>query len=1005
MPDLPSGTVTFLFTDIAGSTALWERDRAAMREAVARQLAILQSLISAHHGVLYKTVGDGTQAAFGTAEDALRAALASQRALLAEDGGERGPIRVRMALHAGEATPDDRGDYLAVPLNRLSRILAAGHGGQILLSQTVQQLSRGTLPAGATLQDLGEHRLRDLLEPELIYQLLHPDLPDAFPPLKSLESRPNNLPRQPTPFLGREREVDEVAALLQRPEVQLLTLTGPGGTGKTRLALQAAAELLDEFPDGAFFVPLATLTDPALVPSAVATALGIREEGGRSVTETVRTSLEDKQLLLLLDNCEHLLDAAPVVGAWLAAGAGLRVLATSRAPLRLQAEHEYPVPPLGLPRRKPPPTPEQLSQYEAVRLFIARAQAVRPGFAVDNDNAPAIAEICWRLDGLPLAIELAAARVRMLPPEALLARLEKRLPMLTGGARDLPARQRTLRDTIAWSHDLLDANEQTLFPRLAVFAGGFTLEAAEAITNDDGTLDAFGGVERLCEHSLLRQDEGIAGEPRFHMLETVREYASERLTTSEDEEIVRNAHTVFFVILAETARPKLSGPEEGHWSGVLEAEHDNMRAALARTIDDSPQLACRLVIALTLFWCNRGYVAEARDWAERALVGSGAVPALMRAQLLDAIAFIAFIQSDLEASHQFATESLSLFREAGNQEGISSSLITLSALALDYGDIKRATTLAEKALATARDLDDPSTIARALTKVTDIIMADDEQRAVELYREALAINRTLNNQRAIAFVLSRLGVLAELSGDLDEAELLYRESLTIHRDLGHRRLTTFPLSGLARIAFLRGDLEAAESLHREAVELGRAIGDRQVLAGSLADVARVLLERDEPERAEDLAAEGLALARTLPDRWTLRYTLAMCAMIAEELGDITRATSLHAEALPIVAELDEEGSVAHHLEGIARIAINAGEAERAVRLLGAADSLREAHPLEIIWWWKGLREQARHAHAVTSARKALGDQRFTAASDAGRALSLDVAAAEGQALAAELEGR
>src|SRR5215207_10059582 len=314
MPVLPSGTVTFLFTDIEGSTALWERDRAAMREAVDRQLAILHSLITAHHGVLSKTIGDGTQAAFASAEEALRAAVASQRALLAEDWGEIGPLTVRMALHAGEAAPDAHGDYLAAPLNRLARLLSTGYGGQILLSQTVQQLSRGALPAGSELRDLGEHRLRDLLEPEHVFQLLHPDLPAEFPPLKSLESRPNNLPLQPTPFLGREQEVQHIVDLLRRPEVRFLTLTGPGGTGKTRLAVQAAAELLDDFTDGVYFVPLAPLTDPALVPSVIADALSIREEGGQPLADRLRDFLSARTLLLVLDNVEHLVDAAPAVG-------------------------------------------------------------------------------------------------------------------------------------------------------------------------------------------------------------------------------------------------------------------------------------------------------------------------------------------------------------------------------------------------------------------------------------------------------------------------------------------------------------------------------------------------------------------------------------------------------------------------------------------------------------------------------------------------------------------
>ncbi len=999
----PRGTVTFLFTDIEGSTALWERNRQAMLATVARHLDVLGEAITAHGGIHFKTVGDAVQAAFPTAPAALAAALAGQRAILAETWPTGEPLRVRMALHAGEAEPDSHGDYLAPALNRLARLLAVGHGGQILLSQAVQQLVRDAVPEGATLRSHGEHGLRGLRETEQIYQLLHPDLPGSFPPLRTQGSGPSTLPRQPTRFLGREREVAAIVDLLQQPGVQLLTLTGPGGTGKTRLALQAAEDLAGAFPDGVCFVPLAPLTDPALLPSVVANALGIQEAGGRSPADAVRERLRHQRVLLVLDNVEHLLAATPVIGEWLGACPGVQILATSRAPLHLQAEHEYPVPPLGLPRRKPPPAPEQLSQYEAVQLFISRAQAVRPGFVVDNASAPAIAEICWRLDGLPLAIELAAARVRMLPPEALLTRLEHRLTMLTGGARDLPARQRTLRDAIAWSHDLLDPEDRTLFARLSVFAGSFTLEAAEAVTKGDGLLDVLSGVERLCEHSLLRQDAGTGGEPRFAMLETVREFAAEHLAATVEQDSIHTEHTRYFLTMVELALPHLSGPEERRWLATLAAEQDNLRAALAQVVATDPELAARFISAMTRYWSNRGELTEARDWAERALVTADAVSPVWRAELLLAMCTIRFQQGDGDAANAFATQALDLFREIDGQPGISTALKMLSAVAFVQGDLVRARALAEESLATARALGDPDTIANALVMLADIPpTGDDDPRPATLFREALGLSRASGNQRAIGFALSRLGYLAELQGDLAQATALYEESLAIHRELGHRRHLPVALGGLARVAQAQGDLDAAEALHREAADLARAVGDRQSLAASLEMLASVILERGDPARAEVVATEALAIARVLADRWVLIASLGTMALVAEDQQQFAAAASLHGETLRLAVDLDNERLVAHVLEGIARVAIGAGESAQAVRLLGAAETLWAHQPPGSVPQWGSPRETQRLGPAREQARAALGEDGFATSLQAGRALASAPATAEALALAAAL---
>ena len=491
-------------------------------------------------------------------------------------------MRVRMALHTG-AAEEQGGDYFGPPLNRVARLLSAAHGGQVLLSLPTQELVRDVLPLDSELRDLGEHRLKDLARPERVYQLVAPDLPADFPSLRTLESRPNNLPMQPTLLVGREREVEDVRGRLLAPEVRLLTLTGPGGTGKSRLALQSAADLIEEFEDGVFFVALATLTDHTLVTSSVAQVLGVRESGDQPLLEGIKDYLQDKRLLLVLDNFEQVLEAAPQAGEILSAAPRLKVLATSRIPLGIYGEREYAVPPLAIPDPKRLPTLEVLSQYEAVRLFIERAEATKAGFEITSENAPAVAEICARLDGLPLAIELAAARIKLLPPSSILARLTNRLKLLTGGARDLPERQRTLRGAIEWSHTLLDEGEKTLFARMAIFSGGRTLEAIEAVCDAQGDLpmDAFDSVSSLVDKSLLRQEEGPEGEPRFMMLETIHEYAREKLRESGEAEEIGHAHARHFLGLAEEA--ELTGPEQAWWLERLEAEHDNLRTTLART--------------------------------------------------------------------------------------------------------------------------------------------------------------------------------------------------------------------------------------------------------------------------------------------------------------------------------------------------------------------------------------------------------------------------------------
>ena len=993
MPDLPSGTVTFLFTDIEGSTALWERDRSAMAIAVERHLTLLRTAIETHDGVLFKVVGDAVWAAFGTAPAAVAAALDGQRALLADGFPEVGGLRVRMALHAGEAKPDERGDYLAPALNRLARLLAVGHGGQVLLSPAVRHLAQDALPAGAALHDLGEHRLRDLLKAETVYQLLHPTLPDAFPPLHSLEARPHNLPTQATPFLGREREVAEVVALLRSLDTRLLTLTGPGGTGKTRLSLQTAAELLDAFPDGVFFVPLASLADPVLVPSAVAEALGVPEQGGRPVVEVLRDYLAEKKFLLILDNCEHLLTAvADLVADLLAACSGLTVLATSRAPLRLRAEREWQVPPLALPwRPPPPPTAEQLSPYAAVRLFVERARAIRPDFALDNASAPAVAEICWRLDGLPLAIELAAARVRLFSPEALLARMEKRLPLLTGGPRDAPIRQRTLRDAIAWSHDLLDLDEQAVFRRLAVFAGGFTLEAAEAVANSDGGLDIVGLVERLCEHSLLRQEDGAGGEPRFGMLETVREFAAERLIESGEEEATRDAHAEFFAVVAEQARTGMEGPDETAWHVRLTAEHANVRAALGWLLERrEAETALAMAVGVRRFWEFRYHYAEGIAWLERALSAVGPAPTRVRGWGLRSLSNLVFVSGDAPRAAALAEEALAIFRSEGDDAGVSIALASLAIVRTALGEVAAARAAAEEGLAVSRRIGDTRGEAFALRGIGFAAsVAGDLPAAAIAHETALAAFRQLGEHWAVLSTLTELGWVEMRQGNLRRARELGEEAKDQARAEADLPLEHYADILLGRVALEQGELDRADGLLTGATDGFAALGEDVWAATSALTLAAVAARNGEPERARKLAVRAVSVHRASGTPIVRAEALMEAAGVLADLGDAPAAASLFAEALGLTRSGEFRLVETEAIEGMAWVATAIGDATRAARMLGAAAAMREATE-------GGMPPSLRRRLEATeaTARAALGADAFAAASAAGRTLGQEAAAAE-----------
>ncbi len=1048
MAERPGGTITFLFTDIEGSSQRWREQPAAMKTALARHDALLRQAIEDPGGFVFKTVGDAFYGAFPTAPDALQAALWAQRALFAEHWQGLDPLRVRMALHTG--TADEReGDYFGPTLTRVARLLSAGNGGQTLLSQVTYELVRDHLPPDVELRDLGEHRLKDLARPERVYQVVTPDLPADFGPLHTLDRRPHNLPVQPTPLIGREAETRQVAALLRRPEVRLVTLTGPGGTGKTRLGLQVAADILDDFADGVVFVALASVTDPALVGHTLAQTLNIREQTGRPPLDSLKDYLRDKQLLLLLDNFEQVVEAAPLVAEVLAAAPRLKALVTSRVVLRVSGEYDFDVPPLALPPttddRRPPTaggrrmTDEtgdtkyeiRITQYEAVRLFIERATAAKADFAITNENAPAVAEICHRLDGLPLAIELAAARIRLLSPQAILARLagsagQTPLRLLTGGSRDLPARQQTLRNAIEWSYHLLDEADKTLFRRLAVFAGGCTLDAIEAVCADDegrrteegrgGTKDGvtqanpldpsplvlgrpsfvlrpdaiLDGVESLVAKSLVRRIETAeaADEPRFGMLVTIREFGLEQLAASGEAEEVRQRHADFYLRLAEEAQAGLHRPGQLTWLARLDAEADNFRA-LMDWAQATGALEQGLHCAVFLFpaWFMRGSLAEARRWFEGFLAQTSPTEtSLARAVALFGVGAFAAKQADFVTALSDLTESVALLRQLGEERFLTLALLFLGDVEFERAGYTVARAAYEEVIALARRRGDTWTLATALTHLGEHLTVTSGQldAAQRLSEESLALLRRLGDRWGQMLPLSHLARLALLRGEYPSAQRSQQEILAIAREFGDLLSMSSATEALAGLALLQGDLTRAEEYYTEALRLLQQVGSRQGMGYMDIRLGDVAYAQGRLDRAGELLHESLSISQERGDEWTSTEALRHLARVRLAQGQTAEAARLYADSLARCHANGDVYCVAESLAGLGGVAAAQGEPLRAATLYGAALALHDAHGLPV---WPP--DRAEYDHQVTPARARLDPAAFAEAEAAGRAMTLD----------------
>jgi predicted ATPase/class 3 adenylate cyclase len=892
---LPTGTITLLFTDIERSTHLLQQLGSRYASVLTAYRDQLRTALQQWNGYEVDIQGDSFSAAFARATDAISAAVAAQRSLTTHSWPEGVAVRVRMGLHTGEPERSSVG-YTGLDVHYAARLMNAAHGGQVLLSRTTQELIAHDLPEGVSLRDVGEYHLKDFRGPKRLFQVVIAELPADFPPLRTLDARFNNLPVQLTSLIGREQEVVAVCSLLQRTDVRLVTLMGTGGIGKTRLGLAIATELLDMFADGVCFVPLASISDPVLVVPTIARLLGLEHThtGPWSVQvdmEYLKAFLQEKHFLLVLDNFEQVVLAAPDLTELLVTCPHLNILVTSRATLHLEGEHEFPVPPLAFPKCIQFPASEDLVQYAAITLFLQRALTVKPDFALTKANIHAIATICKHLDGLPLAIELAAARVKVLPPQALLQRLTHRLAVLTGGTQDVSARQQTLRNTIAWSYNLLDAAEQRLFRRLAVFVGGCTLEAIESISDafEHGAAGVLDGVDSLIDKSLLQQTEQEGDEARFVMLETIREFGLERLASNGELEQTRHAHAQYYLHLAEEGEAQLFGAEQVPWLDRLEREYDNLRAALSwsveRTADGEAErgmeTALRLAGSLVRFWIARWYISEGYTWLERALASSEAVTPLVRIKALSGAGWLAFQTGNLKRAEVLYEECLKLYqeaKEARKTSGMNSAPNWLGWLAfwlaLRGGNDHVVRSLLEESRALAREVGDKRGLAPLLHFLSIIAIAQGEYtEARSLLEEGLVLFQEMNDQQQIVWSFFHLGRLLFTQGDEARASALMEDCLALSRIVNDKPAEAGSLNLLGRFALARGDATSARSLLEESLVQCRALGLQQNTAYLLSQLATVTMLQNDEAAAGVFYEESLALFRQMNDREGMAYSL------------------------------------------------------------------------------------------------------------------------------------
>jgi len=884
---LPTGTVTFVFTDIEGSTRLAsELGPATYGRLLEQHHRLLRTAFAAHGGVERGTQGDSFLVVFRDARSAVAAAVEAQRALAGTSWPADAVVRVRMGLHSGEGIAGGD-DYVGIDINRAARIAAAGHGGQVLVSDATRALAELDLPAGVSVRDLGRHRLKDLPAPEHLFELVVEGLPSEFPPLRSAEAAPGNLPVRLTSFIGREAELAELEELLAHN--RLLTLTGPGGTGKTSIAVELARRARDRFPDGVWFVALESVTDPELVASAIVTALGIHEAGTRLPAETLHDHLRERALLLVLDNLEQLEGAGTVVGRLLRESEGLTVVATSRSPLRIAAEQEYPMAPLPLPGPWSPDPIEDLSiveTIESIRLFVDRARRTQPGFRLTPENASAVAEICRRVDGLPLGIELAAARVNLMTPSAIAQRLARHLPLPGTAARDLPDRQQTIERAIAWSHDLLAEPDRRLFARLSVFAGGWDLDAAEAVCGQAEELgtDVMDGIARLVEQSLARAltedrtgDSAIGLGPRFTMLETVREFAADRLSAAGETGELRRRHALHYLGQAEAAAEHLPGREQVAWLARLDLEQANLRAAIQWTIETADaEPGQRFAAAMWRYWQLGGHGSEGLATVESLFAIPGLEETPFRLGALEAFGGLLYWRGLAKRATEVYEEQLALARLLGDKHAEADALFNVASSIGQVGDAEASLRMLDEARGLYQILNDRRGQARvaSLGGIATMI-AGDPVTGYKIMSDVLAEHRESDDVFYEALTLAALSWGKFALGEFGEVLPYWREAIQINHTIGDVASSTFVMEFTAILAAEAGLWEDAATMrgafealtHAYALLPPRSAADLLSRAGYVERIAAAL----GPDRYEEALARGHGMS--LDD--AVEYALAM----------------------------------------------------------------------------------------------------------------------------------